>query len=798
MIFILTTHLVAAPISLNGKLSLANLKWKEKTPPFSVSLKNNPVSTVSDTAGNFYLGGQTETISPVKKTNHFVELQKGFLTLRLVKAEKVDIALYSLSGREMYRISDILPAGAQKIASFNSLIPTLSDSYYILKLKMGDSEQVIKYSPIVSQSLNFKTTEVVSNRQNRSSAVDTLEIKYNDQLVGLVPITKFEDTLKSIPIYKMHIASSFLDTFDYDAEHGTHYLKANAYGMEHLFKDSIALDFDPSDNSFSCDTLYVHLPDSIHRYNVRVFCTDKNGIKGKSFMGSFSLFHPSVSINSFYSKNSLAKSSLTGDTLIFVGGRGKYGINNNNPFFSAVKYEIDDPRTLGIDVVSDKYVQATFSFDSAETVEFKSILTDTAGNTDTARIVVTAKSQNIEWDGIGEKPITLVELKELANTPNFYNPDYRPEHHDSLGSQYGKLSGGFFDTFEGETQFQMAHPISKFTIRDGEFNFKNENLHNGKFLAALALGQEYFNFDLQYAMSTAMELELVGIRDDSLNCAETFWTHEKSNYLTAASTYPELFPTHHDRLINLTSSEASEMLDEIKNYYMGSDYLHLYSPHIINGLIIEYLNVCSYYDMFQYSSKIKFRDFLENSTYPDGAIRAMEPVKLWGMYSQYMDSVANRLSSSEWQQTSMDKSRFDSFMEKAIYYEDIYRIIENWVESSKQSITNPSIQLIDTTFSNTVIFELFLGKWNSFDQISEGGLQLHFNLSETEKKEIRYILEQAYEILKGRAPSTSNGKNISLRYDFLSIARCVKHYFQFKRKAPQGLYIPPVIEKYSE
>jgi len=115
-----------------------------------------------------------------------------------------------------------------------------------------------------------------------------------------------------------------------------------------------------------------------------------------------------------------------------------------------------------------------------------------------------------DWDD--SQPIRVADLKSLQKDNNFYNKDYRytnfegKRYYDSLGTNAGRYSSGFHDTYFGETQLHFAYPKSGLNVQDGE---KLPHLY-----LSLAMAQEYFRVDAQYMFALAAQETGFGITNN--------------------------------------------------------------------------------------------------------------------------------------------------------------------------------------------------------------------------------------------------------------------------------------------
>ena len=125
-------------------------------------------------------------------------------------------------------------------------------------------------------------------------------------------------------------------------------------------------------------------------------------------------------------------------------------------------------------------------------------------------------------------PISVSDLAELMQNPAYYDESYRYVGGDGLGKHGGTYSGGIFDTFFGETQFQFAIPgrPEEMGTADG-LNGKwmnncgaahcasaagdhvafdvNRGGQGALFWMALVANQEYFGIDLQLMIGIGMK-----------------------------------------------------------------------------------------------------------------------------------------------------------------------------------------------------------------------------------------------------------------------------------------------------
>ncbi|KMQ49721.1 putative cell wall-binding domain [Chitinispirillum alkaliphilum] len=380
----------------------------------------------------------------------------------------------------------------------------------------------------------------------------------------------------------------------------------------------------------------------------------------------------------------------------------------------------------------------------------------------------------------------VIDLEDhIADNPSFYDSAYRYETYDSLGRYGGDYSGGFLDSWGEETQIQFPIPSDGFEARNTQVNFTEE--HGPMYWMALAMGQEYMNVDMQLMAAMAVVETFAG--SDSFNPKFTsgteygFWSVEALSGLERASYYPHFYPAYQAQLENAPYPIRNINPNEFMGYYMRG--IHGGTPknsaHTINALIKSALTMYTIYDVLDYSTDICWKQALSAAQDRYMGVAAMLLFYRQGLLNR-LSYVAEDLSPVTYQKTADDPNASDRFsIGNNFYHTAIFDIVQAHTDASRLSLTDPSVHLMDYQISKAQLMDIFFGDGGSVMSQGSGGLLLHYDKSISEREKIWNILQSAFDLLKGRAPSVKDTDYISYRYDFLTVIRMVKQFFPFER-----------------
>ncbi|KMQ49992.1 hypothetical protein CHISP_3081 [Chitinispirillum alkaliphilum] len=396
-------------------------------------------------------------------------------------------------------------------------------------------------------------------------------------------------------------------------------------------------------------------------------------------------------------------------------------------------------------------------------------------------------------DPIGEDPITLSQLDRISNLPAFYDPAYRPEVYDSLGVRGGRYSAGMMDTWLGETQLQIAIPTETFRVSNTDLTVDQSQY---MFWMGIALSQEYLNIDMQTLMGIGIKETFAGtnaFREDFINGTEFTPFHvEGPSGLDRAMNYPSFFPKFEAQLSSArNSTELSISNEEFMGYYTRAQdgrRTVMNSATTINGSFFPSLFLFANYDVVSYAQDICWREGIEISREegdPYLGLSAMIVAYNQGLWG-HMGNIAEAFGYPQYDQNARTLDRYHFGRGNNNYLDDFYTGFgRQFIEASRLSLADPSIELIDFPVSRQTMTDVFFGDNGTVQNQGDGGILRFFFDDETVHQNVRQriwdTINGGFDILRGRAPSVS-GDNISFRYDFLPLLRTVKGEFDFTRR----------------
>jgi hypothetical protein len=395
---------------------------------------------------------------------------------------------------------------------------------------------------------------------------------------------------------------------------------------------------------------------------------------------------------------------------------------------------------------------------------------------------------------------TIADLDDLSNGSDFYSTTYRPATYDSLGVRGGNHSGGFLDSWGDETQLQIALSGDSFTIVNTKMVFTVEPT-GYMYWMALALGQEYFNVDLQLMAATGAKETFAGlnIANSTYLTATEYgpWHIEGPSGLDRSLNYPQMFPKYEVQLEAARDAVTSGIdYAEFMSYYCNNKDTYS-TAHMANSMVVTAIFFYNNYELLNYSTDIKWLETLETAIDPYFGVASLLIMHNVGAWSQ-MGKMAGLMSSTTYQTTAADANARDLVGPgNNNYIPEILTVAQNLIDASKMSLTDAAISIMDKAISLGELKQIYFGDNGTATVQGDGGLLLHYDLSPTERTEIDGTLTNAFNTLKGKAPSALGQDAVSLRYDFLSIIRTVKQYFPFESTKPTRGDSGTLITQYS-
>lgn len=393
-------------------------------------------------------------------------------------------------------------------------------------------------------------------------------------------------------------------------------------------------------------------------------------------------------------------------------------------------------------------------------------------------------------------PITLEELEQLMQNPLYYDEDYR--YIDKLGTHGGPFSGGFIDTYVGETQMQLATPSGTVNVNGTDAVFNLEMFNTPLSWMALSMGQEYFGMDQQWMFSvwskeTAWMLNYNGgnwhfaLRrndDGAFGPGEV----EATTFMSRAMGYPKFFP-YEPCLTDPRSRDVASAIGvcgfsdiTFSEKYMRPDYTDGDMAHIVNATIASGLVFWFNYDLLAGSPCVYFKEALLHSTDPMVGLCAMAPIYNLGINSGAESPLLGVSTAKNATCQSFPPGNGD-------YRTQIVQVAQLWEQASVKAQTDKSQPLVDKWITLADLAVFFFGDeattitpYNIDGATQKGGLMMHFDIGDAKKKEMWEEMVQAFNM---QAAHWGGGK-ISLRYDWLSLLRIAKKHLDLTRGQVQG------------
>ncbi len=384
---------------------------------------------------------------------------------------------------------------------------------------------------------------------------------------------------------------------------------------------------------------------------------------------------------------------------------------------------------------------------------------------------------------VDEPAITLQQLSDLITTPDFYNSNHR--YIDDLGYRGGRYSAGFIDTWLGETQIMFPYNGVPITV-----NLTNTtiaaNSTNALYWMTLAMGQEYMNADMQWMMGVGAKETFSGTPlagpPFNTNAEGAYGPFEVELFtgVDRAISYPTFYPEYQTLLENAQDIATSGITPlDFMNDYIGLDPVDpvtLDKATVVNGYIMSVGNFFNVYNWFSYAKDLCWHKVIDNPADRYYTLAAMTVTYNLGVFSA--DPIAETMNKDNYEATHTNPTARDLLPQgNSFYRKHITEVIESIVARSQEAMTNTSIPLWDHQIDWNTIERFFMGEGGTVTIQGKGGLFKHFHTNNTTRKqEIMTTLEDAFDILKGKAPSSSS-TTISYRYDWLALLRTVKQHF---------------------
>jgi len=392
------------------------------------------------------------------------------------------------------------------------------------------------------------------------------------------------------------------------------------------------------------------------------------------------------------------------------------------------------------------------------------------------------------------KPISVDQIDSLMNSVDFYNESLGIL--DTLGQRGGPMNGGMIDSWFGVTQLQSALPTKPFNQNATWMTFEPKAYGNAMYMMTLAAMQEYFNIDMQMLIAKGGKENMAGMVQwnsigDSYGDKLGVIYGTGNNGLSGVDFGPFSveFQTFNDYVFNsypkfYPLGKTTGTNDYYSTTSGSGGYCKLDKPNVVNATTNAVLYNWYTYQLGLHSSDYGFTKLITDGKDPQGAMK----LALWafnrGVSVGWLDVV------SQTNLASLESPKIEDFpaISERTYIDGIMAAIKPIIESAQNSVNLGGTEPIyDDTISLTLIEQFLYGTGGSrASGISgEGGLLVHFDLTKSQKQALWNDVEQAFNKLKGNAPSTKSTTDlVSYRYDFLTILRVIKQHVDVAMPIP--------------
>ncbi len=804
-VLLLAPSLICAStqINISGKILDSNSK---PIPSAVVTLTSENLLDTTDAEGNYEIIGHTTAIEETQfLTQSNVAIYGQSISVSLTKSGPVSIELFSLRGQQV-----VEPARFDGVQG-NQMFTPFANSHlgagiYIMKVTTNEFSKSSKLS-IGTNSTGFATVPSIQPQATRSSrslevASDelTLEVTKDNQKIMDIPLTSYIEEVPTSYIVQRNISGTLSERL---LPIGSS-LRMAIEGTEIATISYRNLWYNSGINGYS-GYIYTKQSGDPYTYSIYIDVLSSDSLlTGRSETITFNENAGDIVIPSFDPENSVITHSITGPTTVVLGDVGSFERSFLTPATSPVLFRWDENSADTIQwndsLETNEIFDVTFLELGTQTVS--SQITDDAGRISevTAEVFVVEPPQH--WNEKGEAPITIAELDSLSKTPNFYNESFRPAVYDSLGVHGGTNSAAIYDSWKG-TQLQIALPTESFAISGTMRKFSQEYTPKSMYWMGLAMMQELVNIDMQLYVAMGARETFSGLDYDNssfLNGMEYGPFHiEAPSGVDRILAYPKFFPKYEEQLAG--ARDVHELafnfkITEIMDFYYTNTF-SMSGAEVVNSVFISHIFNAVNYDMLDYSTSIFWNDAIKVSADPYLGvylILLMYNQGAWGT----MANAAELLSVDNWQATASNPDASVLFgVGNNNYRVDVLDIIQKLVDASRESLTDETVAIMDAQIQREDLLALFFGDGGTVATQGDGGFLLHYSLSAQEREAIYAYLTEAFNLLKGKAPSTLETETVSLRYDFLPILRTVKNYFDNSREIPQGGDAITLIPSYS-
>ncbi len=404
--------------------------------------------------------------------------------------------------------------------------------------------------------------------------------------------------------------------------------------------------------------------------------------------------------------------------------------------------------------------------------------------------------------------ISCANLSSVTSLPGYYSTTCIPHTVGNLG---GNHSGGFINTFYNQTQIQIAIPTTTFVVSGTNVKWDPASMGSdgGKmYMMASAMGQEYFNIEMMQLFVHGAKEAFAALKDASTNASLFIPTNTDGVNGTyhieiwtlgrVVMTYAHFFPRHlcASGYPDVASAAAAPCIANetyggngggwygVGNYYMcsqssGCPYIAGDSPQLVNSVIASGLNLWWIYDALSLSTKLCWYQFLECTHDKYAAMEYLAAAYNLGINSAF-ESTLESQNSTMCNSTNL---LADGYVPhgNSNYVDDVMTTIKT-IEAA-QNCSGATIY--DTNISLSDLQTFFFGQGGTAASPGYGGLWVHFPElynSATNRQNMWNEVTCAFDYLK----THWGGNYIKYRYDFLTILRVAKQFFDPTKNYPSN------------
>lgn len=397
-------------------------------------------------------------------------------------------------------------------------------------------------------------------------------------------------------------------------------------------------------------------------------------------------------------------------------------------------------------------------------------------------------------DPVDADPINVNDIATITSDPNYYNPDYR--YIDTLGSNGGEYSARWVDTYYGQTQVQIALGG---TVPTAGWNGALIQTDEPMIHMGLSAGQELFSMDKQYLLAIGGKETGIGTSNtpNMTNLEGAFGPFEIEDW-TAVSrfeTYPKFYPKYRDCFATVAPGDwagleacLGDPVLTVLGEIFGPSETTTNSAGLVNGVIMSGLLVYQYYDVIGAAT-----DYCGRKAFSSAS--ADPYLGLCAIAGHYNLGINSGTPSALKNASTIDAANGCDLVPQgnSNYVGAVRSIIEAITKDQKDSQTDLSIPLVDHNITWNHVQTFFWGDGGTVDAPGNNGLMFHFELSPTQKTKFWNDITNAYNQLAAHW----GGGHISYRYDWITLLRVAKGYFDLDRPQPTGYEASNYIGKHS-